>query len=219
MHNICDNSCNICKSNSEYCCGVCHKFFCNICFEKHLSDCELSYKIYLPLNKSKNYINDYPKDWEICGCNKNKVLKCCVHKLQCYTCHSCYYCSSDLSDDNNHYNFFHFDSIFIKYESIYWNIYKDIENDIKNFNENYAQIFLQYKDKIEKIENENRKKRLIKHFTDLRNDFISYQKLKMIIIFINRKNPNMNLLKIYKHYKKYKLGFKKIYLFKRFIFR
>ena len=112
----------------------------------------------------------------------------------------------DLDDDKNSYEFFHLNSIFIKYECIYWNIYKDIENDIKTFNENYAQLFLKYKDK---IENENRKKRFIKHFTNLRNSFISYQKLKLIIIIMNRKNPNMNLIKLYKHYKKYKLGFKK----------
>ena len=27
LHNIYDNSCHICKSNSEYCCGYCHNFF------------------------------------------------------------------------------------------------------------------------------------------------------------------------------------------------
>ena len=48
---------------------------------------------------------------------------------------------------------------------------------------------------------------------DLRNNFIAYQKLKIIIINIMRKNQNMNLLKLYEHYQKYKLGFKK------FVFR
>ena len=59
------------------------------------------------------------------------------------------------------------------------NEYKYIENDIKNFNENIAHLFLKNKDK---IENEDRKKRFIKHFIDLRNNFIAYQKLKIIII-------------------------------------
>ena len=83
MHNLCDNSCHICKSNSEYCCGFCHKFFCNDCFETHLPDC----KFYIEQNhylirskrknkqklidfdlllKYKNSIYDFPKDWEIC---------------------------------------------------------------------------------------------------------------------------------------------------------
>ena len=87
------------------------------------------------------------------------------------------------------------------------NEYKYIKNDIKNFNENYAQLFLKYKNK---IENENRKRRFIKHFTDLRNNFIVYQKLKIIIIIIDiiRRNQNFNLFKLYEHYKQFKLGFK-----------
>ena len=54
---------------------------------------------------------------------------------------------------------------------------------------------------------------------DLRNNFIAYQKLKIIVINIMRKNQNMNLLKLYEHYQIYKLGFKKFVFRKDLIFR
>ena len=155
--------------------------------------------------KLKNSIKDYPKEWAICECNKDKVIIYCRHGLKCKKCYGCN-CFELLCFSYNFFRFFYLDIFFIKTESAYLNEYKYIENDIKNFNEYIAQLFLKYKDE---IENKNRKKRFIKHFTDLRNNFIAYQKLKIIIINIIRRNQNINLLKLYEHYKKYKLGFKK----------
>ena len=225
LHNIYDNSCHICKSNSEYCCGYCHKFFCIDCFKTDIHNCKsyneindrylsfikkITYKEYFIQKfnnkiKLKNSINDYPKDWTICSCNKDKVIVYCRHGLKCIKCHGCN-CFEFLGFLCNEFRFFYLDIFFMKTESVYLNEYKSIENDIKNFNENIAKLFLKYKDK---IENENRKRRFIKHFTDLRNNFIAYHKLKIIVINIIRRNQNINLLKLYEHYKKYKLGFNK----------
>ncbi len=101
LYGICDNSCQKCKSNSEYCRGYCHKFFCNDCFGAHI--CKSIVEIY-DLNyinqrdtyfkknfndekiKLKNSINDYPKDWKICECKKDKVLSYCEHGLKCKKC-------------------------------------------------------------------------------------------------------------------------------------
>ena len=196
LNNICDNTCHICKSNSEYCCGFCHKFFCINCFDIH--NCKLYNRIsdyrvfekehdfrkkFLDKIELKNSINNYPKDWTICECNKGKVISYCKHGLTCKNCFGCL-CWEALDYLYNGFRFFYLDVFFIKTESAYLNEYKYIENDIKNFNENITQLFLKYKDK---IQNENRKKRFIKHFTDLRNNFIAYHKLKIIIITHNIK--------------------------------
>ena len=49
----------------------------------------------------------------------------------------------------------------------------------------------------------------MKHFTDIRKEFISYQKLKLIVINVLRKEQNINLLEIFYHFINYKLKFNK----------
>ena len=92
LHNKCDNVYHICKSNSEYCCGYCHKFFCNNCFETIIHNCKsfneinthyhffikkMTYKIYFKKKyndkiKLKNSINNYPKDGQYVNAIKIK---------------------------------------------------------------------------------------------------------------------------------------------------
>ena len=209
-----ENLCSSCKSKSKSWCGYCHEFFCVSCFGNHLQKCELNPKMvhrkfegdyYKQINKI-NSIDDIPKNWNVCLCNKNEALFCCKHGLRCKNCLNCG-CNDDYEAEQ--FRFYNLDVIFLKKGSEGFDIIKSIENDVKLFNENVTKIFLEYKEEIEKIKNESRKKRIIKHFMDLRKDFISYQKLKLIVINVLRKEPNINLLQMFYHFVNYKLTFNK----------
>ena len=214
LYNKSDNLCYICKSIPKYCCGYCHKFFCDSCIDIHVQNCNLAYKLnikgdkisyYKVLEKinKKNLITDIHKNWKICECNENEVKYFCHHGLSCQKCF-CDKCNNDFTAQN--FRFLNLDIIFLNHEAKYFNEYKYIEKEIEMFNENIAKLYLEYKDK---IENESRKRRFTKHFMFLRNNFIAYQKLKILVINNIRINQNMNLFKLYDHFKNYKLNFKK----------
>lgn len=178
------NLCGLCKCISKSWCGYCQEFFCDSCFEIHLKKCNLNTKMisqkyeidnekliknfienaYDKQIKKINSIDDIPKNWEICFCKKNKVIYCCEHGLRCKNCFKCG-CNNDFEAEN--FRFFYLDVLLLKKESEGFDVIKSIENEVKLFNENVAKIFLEYKEEIEKIENESRKKRIIKHFTDI----------------------------------------------------
>ena len=59
--------------------------------------------------KLKNSINDYPKDWTICSCNKDKVIVYCRHGLKCIKCHGCN-CFEFLGFLCNEFRFFYLEN-------------------------------------------------------------------------------------------------------------
>ena len=106
LYNKSDNLCYICKSIPKYCCGYCHKFFCDSCIDIHVQNCNLAYKLnikgdkisyYKVLEKinKKNLITDIHKNWKICECNENEVKYFCHHGLSCQKCF-CDKCNNDL---------------------------------------------------------------------------------------------------------------------------
>ena len=220
------NLCGLCKCITKSWCGYCQEFFCASCFEIHLKKCGINTKMIsqkFEINNEKlikefydngydkqinklNSIDNIPKNWKTCFCKKNEAIYCCEHGLRCKNCLKCG-CSNDFEAEN--FRFFHLDVLFLKKESEGFDVIKSIENEVKLFNENVAQIYLEYKEEIEKIKNESRKKRIMKHFTDIRKEFISYQKLKLIVINVLRKEQNINLLEIFNHFINYKLKFNK----------
>ena len=230
IYNKTEIKCHLCKSNSKYYCGFCQEFFCSSCFDNHSQQCD-KYIHFIKrqsqsgiriknninyidnLNKkigkenSKFLINNNPMDWKHCNCNEKRNIIYCEHGIRCENCH-CNKCNNDYEVDN--FKFINLETIFLKYESKFYNEIKYLEKDINEFNENIATLFIKNKDK---IENEARKKRFIKHFMYLRNNFIAYQKLKIIIYNIIKKNQDMSLFKLYTYFRDYKLCFKKfIYL-------
>ena len=230
IYNKSEIECHICKSNSKYYCGFYQDFFCRTCFDSHSQKCE-NYNHFIKMqsanviqiSNNNNYINDInriiekenskflinnnPMDWKHCPCNENKNIIYCEHGIRCTNC-ACHKCNNDYETDN--YKFINLDIIFLKYESKLYNEIENLENEVNEFNENIAKLYIENKDK---IENETRKKRFIKHFMYLRNNFIAYQKLKIIICNIIKKNQDMNLFKLFTYFKEHKMRFKKfIYL-------
>ena len=136
---------------------------------------------------------------------EKEIKTFCHHGLKCDNCY-CYSCDNDFMAEN--FRFFQLDIIFLKSQSEHYDEIKSIEKEVNLFNENVVKLFLEYKEIIEKLENESRKKRILRHFNKLRNDFIKYQKLKLIIVNIIRRNQNVNLLLLFSHLINYQLNFK-----------
>ena len=126
-----------------------------------------------------------------------------IKKLFFVNMRFCYGCN--LSDMVDNFNFINLDIIFLKYESKKFNEIESIEKEVNEFNEKIAKLFVDNKDK---KENETRKKRFIKHFMHYRNNFIAYEKLKIIICNIIRKNQDMHLLNLYTYFQEYEMRFK-----------
>ena len=193
-------SCNLCKSISKLFCGYCYKFFCEGCFGIHSLNCDFYAKLILKFKKlgmdykkyiyrlyeiqtkknrkSKNSIENIPNIWKICSCGNKEIKTFCHHGLKCDNCY-CYSCDNDFMAEN--FRFFQLDIIFLKSQSEHYDEIKSIEKEVNLFNEKVVKLFLEYEEIIEKLENESRKKRILRHFNKLRNDFIAYQKLKLII--------------------------------------
>ncbi len=102
--------------------------------------------------------------------------------------------------------YFYLDIIFLEAEINKYDYLKQINNDIDNFNNNIAKLFNENINNIK--ENKSRAKRFKKHFYDLRKNFISYQKLKLIVINELRKDKNYHLIQLFKKMKFFNLSFK-----------
>ena len=81
-----------------------------------------------------------------------------------------------------------------------------INNDIDNFNNYIAKLFIENINNIK--ENKSRAKRFKKHFNDLRKNFISYQKLKLIVINKLKQDKNYHLIQLFKKMTNLNLCFK-----------
>ena len=227
--------CFLCKekNSSNFCCNLCHEWFCNSCSKLHseedpIHNENIKKNILKLYNKQyKNFSNDLnikmkfsslnKKNWKICECEYEggEFIYYCKHGLKCKNCFNrklCPYCDNDYIADN--FRFFHLDLVFLETEIKYYKIEDEIEeikNYIKNFNKNIAKLYL---DNLNKIEEKPRKKRFTKHFYKERNNFIAYFKLKLIIINILKKNRNFHLIKLFKIQNNFKLIFKKYKYFK-----
>ena len=206
------NICFQCKKISElnYCCNLCHEWFCDSCTLSHLQKANLDFenlkndftfkfdfKQYL---KMKFFtLKDIQKDWRICECKKGggDIICYCRHGLRCKNC-LCTKCNNENNEYKSYnYRFFHLDLIFLETElKNYKNKQIDkINKYIKDFNDKIARVF---EEGFKIIENEQRKKRFKKHFYKIRNFFISYFKLEVIVTNILEKNRNYNLIQLFK---------------------
>ena len=243
LQKIFNNSKSIChkcnkESSNNFCCNLCHEWFCSSC-------CELHLKENLPHDKSLKEINlnvvynyfteeaikekenellkkklfkmkfltedDFQKNWNICECEKGggEAIYYCNHGLKCENC----LCEGDLKfriydgSPFKELRFIYLDIIFLESEIKNYDVFEHINNDIDKFNNNIGKLFV---DNINNIKNNKaRQKRFKKHFNVLRNNFISYQKLKFILINILKKEPNYHLIQLYQKMKYFKLCFKK----------
>ena len=154
--------------------------------------------------------NDFQKNWEICECENGggKVTSYCKHGLKCENCKFDYgqICNDCIIEPNKVLRFVYLDVFFLKTELKYYNEMKILQKDIENFNINIANLFNENINNISN--NKSRAKRFKKHFYNLRNNFIAYQKLKLIIIHQLRKDQNYNLIQIYKKMEYFKICFK-----------
>ena len=222
----------------KYCCNLCHEWFCTSCcelhkeenseHEKNLKDINLDikYNVYCDEERKKIEIknlkkklfkikflceNDIQKNWEICECENGggKVQFYCKHGLKCSNCIFDYdqVCNECIMEPNKELRFFYLDVIFLKTELKYYDEKKILQNDIDNFNNNIANLFNENINNIS--DNKTRAKRFKKHFYNLRNNFIAYQKLKFICINQLRKDQNYNLIQLFKKMKYFKICIKK----------
>ena len=109
-------------------------------------------------------------------------------------------------EPNKGLKFFNLDIIFLKTEFQYYDEINYLKNDIDNFNKYKTELFNENINNIQ--DNKTRVKRFKKHFYNLRNNLISYQKLKLIIIKQLRKDQNYHLIQLFKKMHYFKLEFK-----------
>lgn len=209
-------TCYICKKiNSNFCCNLCHEWFCDSCIKLHSEDNPLHHETLKKFNffqktffEMKFFtLDDIQKDWKIYECKRGggEIIYYCIHGLKCKNC-LCNSCNNDYEAD--YARFFHLDLFFL--DSELRNYKKDeeieqIKNYIEQFNDKIAKLFLI---NVEKIQKESRKKRFKKHFYELRKNLIAYFKLKMIVLNILQKDKNYNLIQLFKKQKYFKIVFK-----------
>ena len=229
--------CHSCKKNIlyKYCCNLCHEWFCSSCCESHLQEdpehdnnlkdiypnvifnnsyIEKEYEIEV-LKKKLFKIKflsekDIQKNWEICECQGGggQVIGYCNHGLKCK---NCFFeinriCNNCEFTPMKGIRYFYLDILFLKTELKNYDEITILKNDIDNFNNYIAKLFI---DNINNIkDNKIRQKRFKKHFYKLRNNFIQYQKLKLIVINQLRKDQNYHLIQLFKKMKYFKICFK-----------
>ena len=223
--------CYLCKkldnNNLYLCCNLCHEWFCDSCSKLHKEEDPIHIEnikkfnirnVYNELNTHFKMrflkLKNIQKNWKICECDNGggPVICYCPHGLRCKNCkysleRLCPMCDNDY--DASNFRFFYLDLEFLITEINNYRINEDIEDikfKLKDFNDNISKIFLE---NINKIENTARKKRFKKHFYDLRNNFIAYYKLKLIVIKVLQKTQNYNLYQLFKTQKYHKLVIKK----------
>ena len=243
LEKIFNNSRNIChmcnkSSSNNFCCNLCHEWFCSSCCEFHLKE-NLNHDKYLKkinlnvvydhlteevIKEKENELlkkklfkikflteDDFQKKWNICECEKGggEVICYCKHGLKCENC----LCEGDIKFKFldpfpwKEIRFIYLDIIFLESQLKNYDALEHIKNDVDKFNNNVAKLFIENINHIKN--NKARKKRFKNHFSALRNNFISYQKLKFILINILKKEPNFHLIQLYQKMKYFKLCFKK----------
>ena len=218
LEKIFNNNSNICfhckqKNELNYCCNLCHEWFCDSCTKIHLKNVDLDlenlkkyftfgfeFKEYL--NMKFFTLNDIQKNWRICECRKGggEIVSYCRHGLKCNNC-ICQKCKNQNKEYYSYnYRFFHLDLIFLETELKNYKIELSdkINKLIEEFNDKIVRVF---EEGLKKIENESRKKRLKRNFYKVRNKFISYLKLEIIVFNILEKNRNYSLIQLFKKQK------------------
>ena len=230
------NSCYSCKKNNpnNYNCNLCHEWFCSSCcelhlqenpeHEKNLKDINI-YVIYIcctqkekEIEKLRNKLfkikflneNNLQKKWNICECENGggQAICYCKHGLKCKNCmykedQICIHCDATSFKEAR---YFYLDIIFLEAEINKYDYLTQINNDIDNFNNYIAKLFIENINNIK--ENKSRAKRFKKHFNDLRKNFISYQKLKLIVINKLKQDKNYHLIQLFKKMTNLNLCFK-----------
>ena len=228
LNKIFNNNRNICflckkKYTNNLCCNLCHEWFCNLCSKLHFKEDPLhdeNLKIFDMNNvggRCKQILDmkfltldNIQKNWLICECEKGggEVICSCRHGLRCKNCIYSKYTLCDYCDCDYvaiYFRFFNLDLVFLESELKNYKYHEEIEqirSNIENFNNRIAKTFLE---NINRIEKKSRKKRFKKHFYNIRNNFIAYSQLKLIVGNIIKKNKNYNLIKLYKAQKYSKL--------------
>ena len=231
------STCYKCKKNIlyKYCCNLCHEWFCPSCCESHnqvTPEHEKNLKdIYIDVIYNNNYFEkdneievlekklfkikflsekDIQKNWEICECHGGGglVIGYCNHGLKCKNCffETNRVCNCCELSPKKELRFFYLDILFLKTELNNYDELIMLKDDINGFNRYIAKLYI---DNINYIkDNKSREKRFKKHFYNLRNNFIEYQKLKLIVINQMRKDQNYHLVQLFKKMKYFKLCFK-----------
>ena len=194
--------CYFCKKNNQnnFCCNLCHEWFCSSCKELHLQEIpeheknikdfniNIIYSCYIDNEKEiEKLINklfkikflnedNLQKKWNICECENGggEVICYCKHGLKCKNCifEKEQICINCDATSFKESRYFYLDIIFLEAEINKYDYLTQINNDIDNFNNYIAKLFIENINNIK--ENKSRKKRFKKHFNDLRKNFISY---------------------------------------------
>ena len=105
------NICFLCKriNESNFCCNLCHEWFCDLCTKLHSKEDPLHFENlkkfdkYYPNGSFMEFINkkfkrlfdmkfltldNIPKNWQICECENGggEVITYCYHGLRCKNC-------------------------------------------------------------------------------------------------------------------------------------
>ena len=230
------NICYSCKKNNanNFFCNLCHEWVCSSCKELHLQEIpeheknikdfniNIIYSCYIDNDKEiEKLINklfkikflnedNLQKKWNICECENGggEVICYCKHGLKCKNCifekdQICINCDATSFKESR---YFYLDIIFLEAEINKYDYLTQINNDIDNFNNYIAKLFIENINNIK--ENKSRKKRFKKHFNDLRKNFITYQKLKLLVINQLKQDKNYHLIQLFKKMKNLNLCFK-----------
>ena len=166
IYNNSRNICHTCKKESlyNYCCNLCHEWFCSSCSESHLQDdpehennlkdiiLNIFYSYYtekeIENEKFKNKLfkikflteDDFQKNWEICECENGggKVICYCKHGLKCK---NCLFDQNIICNNCNIFSFkelryFYLDIIFLETELKNYDTFANLRTDIDKFNNN-----------------------------------------------------------------------------------